>query len=388
MRVAIVSFDAIPDTRIEREIWTLTRRGFEVVYLGARKKGYCSIFGKQSPRLTCIELKGVRRSLAVNIVEPFASRYAAKLRRLLSNLRPDVVLAINPSAGYLASKTGFPVVVDDREYFYIQTRYASPRAYTRLHGLAKGARFAAGSLWRRLLYRVAKVEAWLAKKHPVILTTHQSVEDFSKRFGVNPARLFVLKNYPSQPELGDTIVRTPRPRVVYVGATALHDALGVIPFRDISWSIPPICKILVAGRGFEALLAGTEENVSCFRGLGWVPAPKLREVAGAGSIGLMTWRPSPIHRFFSPNKPYTYAASGSIPLLVSSLESVVEDMPWNPYIVRKEDYENSLVEILEKIAAKEFGELVEEGEKIAERARRELVWERQEEVLLDALRKA
>lgn len=389
LRVAVLSFDGLPDPRVEREMDTLLRLGNEVLFIGPLKGGYCRIFGKEVNGLKCIHPHISKRAVA-NFIEPLVSKYAKKIKSIIYSYKADIVLAINIPSAYIGSKIDLPLIIDNHEYFYLMVKYYPLFGLPNM-SLRRRITYTLGNLRRRWVYQVRKIEAKLAGQYPMIFTNSFALNDFSKRFSISKSKLYVLKNYPSRHEIRDNYnqvnnVEDSRLHVIYISAHAELDANGFIPFRDISLTIKTLCEH--AYKNIEALLIGTKENIDCFKGVGWLDTPEILRLLRIGDIGIASWYPHPLHHYVNPNKPYFYAVNGGIPIVSESLSSVIEDMPWNPYIVKTDYFKDNLRNIINELISMHPDERIDISSKIAINARHNLLWEQQEYVLLEAISKA
>lgn len=383
--VVIISQDPYPDPRVEREIYTLIKYNFKVTFIGRIKKQPCLVLGRKFDDFDCIDMKFDR--LTFSLLEPSLSRTIKKVRHMLNNIKSDVVIAINPIAGYIADRIGVPLVIDNHEYFYMEVKYQPLFGTATMHPLRKPI-YTLGTLRRKWIYRVKLIEAELALKHPMIFTNHYIKQDFKKRFNVDGSNLFVLKNYPSKLEvegIGNIIVGD-KITFGYIG----FDLPTQLSYRDLSATVEVLCDFTKL-YDFKVLVAGVNHNYLCFQGVGWLDMHELYKLFTSIDFGLVTWTPHPIHVFFNPNKPYQYAIVGSVPIVTGTLKSVVEDLPKDAIVIRAEDrdtFKKELKMMLEKLLTLDVEERRNLREKIMEYARRKLIWENQENILLESIKKA
>lgn len=383
--IAIVSQDPYPDMRVEREIYTLLKHGFKVTFIGKVMGRQCLVFDRSFSNFNCINIEF--NWSAYLLLEPGLSRTVRRIKQVLNDVRPDVVIAINPIAGYIVDKLEVPLVIDNHEYFYMLV-LSNPLFGTPSMNVLRRLRYMLGTLRRRWIYRVRFMEAELASKHPMIFTNNKAKRDFAERTGLSENNLFVLKNFPSKPEVEDVGGFTVSDDVVfgYIGV----DLPTQLTIRDLSTTVEVLCKFAKT-YNFKVLVAGIDYDYSCFHGVGWLKRRELYEMLNLVDFGLITWDPHPLHKFFNPNKPYQYAIVGSIPIVTSTLESVIEDLPREAVIIYGTDkttFKNALENAVKDLLTLDKDERRQLRRKVMEYARKTLVWENQEKILLDSIKKA
>ena len=383
--IAIVSQDPYPDPRVEREAFTLIKHGYKVTFIGKINKQPCLILGEKSHNFNCVNVEFHR--LAYSLLEPGLSKTVNKVQRVLNSIKPDIVIAVNPIAGYVVDKLGIPLVIDNHEYFYMLIK-CYPLFGTKVMSLSKRLIYLLGTLRRRWLYRIKLIEADLASKHPMIFTNSYAKKDFSKRFNINENNLFILKNYPSRTEAREIHEIAVNNKITfgYIGL----DLPARSRCRDLSITAEVLCD-LSKQYDFRVLVAGINHKQLCFQGIGWLDMHSLYKLFSTIDFGLATWTPHPLHQFFNPNKPYQYAIVGSVPIVTSTLKSIVDDMPRDAIVIRaydKDTFRDELRSVFEELLALNADERIRLRERIMQYARRKLVWENQEHVLLDSIKNA
>ncbi|RLG83518.1 MAG: hypothetical protein DRO40_04305 [Thermoprotei archaeon] len=383
--VAIVSQDPYPDLRVEREIHTLLKHGFKVTFIGKVKEKPCLVFDRSFSNFNCVDVEFDWSTYL--LLEPGLSRTVKRIKHVLNDVRPEVVVAINPIAGYVMDKLEVPLVIDDHEYYYMLV-LSNPIFGTPSMHILRRLRYMLGALRRRWIYRVRFIEAELASKHPMIFTNNNAKQDFAEKTGISENNLFVLKNYPSKLEVKDIGGFRVSDEVVfgYIGA----DLPTQLTIRDLTTTVEVLYK-LAKMHSFKVLVAGINYNYSCFQGVGWLKRRELYEMLSLVDFGLATWEPHPLHKFFNPNKTYQYAIVGSVPIVTGTLESVIEDLPREAIIIHGTDkttFKNALENVVRDLLALDKDERKELRRRVMEHARKVLVWENQEGALLDSIKKA
>ena len=383
--IAIVSQDPYPDPRVEKEIYTLIKHGFDVTFIGKVREQPCLVFRRRIDNFRCVNVEFDR--FTYSLLEPSLSKTLKRVQRVISDIKPEVVIAINPVAGYIVDKLGIPLLIDNHEYFYMQVK-CNPLLGTKAMRLLKRVTYALGTLRRRWIYRVKLIEAKLASRHPMIFTNRYAKQDFMKRFNLNESDLFVLKNYPSRLEVGgmEDIKTSNEVKFGYIG----FDLPTQSYHRDLSVAAEVLCS-LAKSRNFKVFVAGVDYNYLCFQGVGWLNRYELYNFLSHIDFGLVTWAPHPLHEFFNPNKPYQYAIAGSVPVVTSTLKSVTEDLSKDAIIVQATDrkmFRDALRKTFEELLELSIEKREDLRERVMDYAKRRLIWENQEHTLLASIKKA
>jgi len=385
MHVAIVSQDPYPYIRVEREVYLLLNNGFKVSFIG-RVGGECSVFSGKYEDFQCIEYGF--NNLALNLIEPYLTREAVRLKRVLDHVKPDVVLAINPLIGVIVDKTNYPLVVDDLECFYEKVKYY-PLFGLKNMSVLKRIKYFLGTIRRKWIYRVRKIEVELARKHPLILVSGNAKKYYVERFNLDPGNIYVIPNYPVEREfngINDIIVRD-KPIFGYIGVDIPYST----PYRDMSIAVDVLCSI-VEKYGGEVYMTGVNYSYKCFKGHRY---PTLRDIYHLFQMvdyGLLTHTPNPIHRLVTMNKAYHYAVVGSIPVVTWSYQAVIEDFHGQPIVIvngfDKDGFRRELYRVFTDLVNMDREERFRKRRTIMDYTRRNLVMDKYSGVLVEALNKA
>jgi len=104
-------------------------------------------------------------------------------------------------------------------------------------------------------------------------------------------------------------------------------------------------------------------------------------------FGLLAIRPTPYHKCCGLNRAYIMAHLGAVLVITGTYESVLEDLKEFSLVVDKENFEESLVEVLRKAIDFDCDELNDLRRRLYEYSRSKLVWDLQDDVLAEAVRK-
>jgi len=383
-RIVIVSLERYPDIRIEREIYTLIKYGYEVILLSDIKDYECVVFKRKTSSLRCIKFKP--DTLTYNLIEPWFTKTVLKVEKTLKILRPDIVLAINPVAGSIIKNTGYPMVIDNREYYYHKIRYTPLNIPS--GGFCERVKYFVGSIRRKWIYWVKKLEAQLAEEHPMIFPSQEAAMDFAHRFHISLRHVYSLKNYPTLFEIQWTEEIKNKDWILfgYIG----QDIVTKTPYRNLSITIETLCNMIKKSRT-KVIVAGLDYSYKCFKGIGYLSLDNLYRLLSFVDFGIASWNPHKIHWYFSPNKVYQYAIAGTIPIIVSTLKSVLKDLKDVAMTIEactNDSFRRNLKLLLGRILNMKMDEIIDRREKTMYLSRNKFIWDNQEINLLNSIKYA
>jgi len=241
-------------------------------------------------------------------VPPYFHWIKRKMRRILDNVKPDIIHAHNIFSAKVISDLGYPFVFDDHELNSIKKK--SDIQWERSGIIDKSAGTYETWRWGRWEYEVSA-------KAPVI-TVSDSIAEFYSEHGANA---FVVPNYPSLFEKSNTRLSKQKSDVftaVYLG----NDVSACCrPYRDVR-GITEVFKEL----GVRLVVIGdvklSSDGIIC--SIGYLPHLRLYSVMSTYHVGLLPWKKHWFHAYANPNKPYTYAHSAMVVIATSSLKNVIE----------------------------------------------------------------
>jgi len=105
-------------------------------------------------------------------------------------------------------------------------------------------------------------------------------------------------------------------------------------------------------------------------------------------FGLLAARPTSYHKCCGLNRAYIMAHLGAVPVITGTYESVLKDLGKFSLVVDKENFENSLMEILKRAIDFDCDKLNNLRHRLYEYSRSRLVWDLQADVLAEAVREA
>jgi hypothetical protein len=102
----------------------------------------------------------------------------------------------------------------------------------------------------------------------------------------------------------------------------------------------------------------------------------------ANHIGLLPWKKHWVHNYANPNKPYEYAHAGLLNVLISDAVPVIDTL--GKYVRTFDDYDE-LGDILASYHD-DVGEIIQMRGSIRQFALENLVWEKNEQAILESYR--
>lgn len=289
-----------------------------------------------------------------------------QIKKVIEELRPDIIHAHNIFVGIHTSDTGIPMVLDDHELYSVNVQARMENMIGRRKIEAKIKQ----RVWR-------KWEEKIGEKFPIITTTNNQAKHH-KRYCKN---VFVVPNYPRSDFISpEPLVEAIKNNLVsaYIG----KDVGSQNPHRNIDG----LHKIFSENKAGKLIKIGVSEpNNNNIESTGFVHFSKAYQIMQKNChIGLMPWQPHWFHKYSSPNKPYEYAHCGLWVITTSDLVNVVDDFKENCDTF---DTYGKLAEIL-KYYNQNTDELNKKRRKSLEMAKKKLIWEVNEKKILDAYKLA
>lgn len=298
-----------------------------------------------------------------------AEAVSSGLKKVLEEIRPDLIHAHDLFAAYYAVKTGIATVFDDHELYSLEARAAlealSPFEFSR-----RAKETLKKNKW-------AKWEHFVGE-HAPILAVSKGIADHHTSYC---SHVFTIPNFPcvDSVEPRETIGSNAEPgkiRSVYLG----RDQLGSTdPFRNIAGLHEAFSTNNLTGALVR--IGVSEPNSDRIKSVGRL---QMRDAYAMMykecHIGLLPWRKHWFHRYANPNKVYEYAHCGLWLVSIDDIPSVQDDFGENCDLFS--DYEG-MAEILEKYNSSPT-ELDTKRQRILSYARANLIWEKNEPKILEA----
>ena len=375
MRILHLSDDGLPDWRVEKAALTAKKNGHEV-FFGGR-------LNSNSRSTTFSETYPIKWTAAALIGIPFYyDRVKKQIEKLVKRVRPDIVHSHNIGSAKVSHDLGLPVVFDDHEYFRMLSlvnaenikSQNSMHTNSRLDRTIQSMKLSFIS--RQSISNWTKWERDLVTSVPTITVSEQIAQELRTVCEARTKEIFVVPNYPLEAETIE--FREPRPHdklsCVYAGGDSKHKQ---VTNRDISG----LTNIFLDNDIGNLTIIGWEaESSEKFKATGFLPRDKMFYEMIENSIGLIPWKKHWSHPFLNPNKAYEYAHAGLFVMVTLDLTSVIHTLDDN--CLTFEDYDDLTSKL--QYFKTNMDELYDKRLKIFNYARRNLVWERYENNIIDS----
>lgn len=328
IRILHTSHTGLPDPRIEKTALVMKREGHEMFFLGGRPIRYQ---GLNAFEATAHE--PMASSFGVAIEFGFKKRWL----KAVDKFKPDVIHAHNLIAAAMMLDTDYPVIYDDHENWGRQLFKYKERGIIR-------RMFATP-----LVMKTPKWEREILQEYPVITVSEANANDH-RRYS---DRVFITHNYPSIKDFEFLNNRTDRQGLVYVGGD--FSLPSFLPHRDMSGLKDILDFDIISGMPHSVMM----ERLTHYR------------------VGLVPWKPFDYQKCMDPNKNYEYLHAGLQVVLNPILKRAMEN---DPYVHPFNSYSDirEVVETLPPVS----------GEEVMDHARRNYVWEMQEDIIKHVYRLA
>jgi len=375
MRILHLSDDGLPDWRVEKAALTAKKNGHEV-FFGGR-------LNSNSHSTTFSETYPIKWTAAALIGIPFYyDRVKKQIEKLVKRVRPDIVHSHNIGSAKVSHDLGLPVVFDDHEYFRMLSLVNAENIKSQ-NSMHTNSRFdrtiqsmKLSFISRQSISNWTKWERDLVTSVPTITVSEQIALELRTVCDARTKEIFVVPNYPLEAETIE--FREPRPHdklsCVYAGGDSKHKQ---VTNRDISG----LTNIFLDNDIGNLTIIGWEaESSEKFKATGFLPRDKMFYEMIENSIGLIPWKKHWSHPFLNPNKAYEYAHAGLFVMVTLDLTSVIQTLDDN--CLTFEDYDDLTSKL--QYFKTNMDELYDKRLKIFNYARRNLVWERYENKIIDS----
>jgi glycosyltransferase involved in cell wall biosynthesis len=188
--------------------------------------------------------------------------------------------------------------------------------------------------------------------------------------------IFVVPNFPLEVETTEFSEPQPHEKLscVYAGGDSKYKQ---VTNRDIC-GLPNL--FMSRDIGNLTIIGWEEEASEKFKATGFLPREKMFHEMIQNSIGLIPWKKHWSHPFLNPNKAYEYAHAGLFVMVTSDLTSVIHTLGDN--CLTFENYDDLALKL--QNFKSNMDNLYERRLKIFNYARRNLVWEKHDNKIIDA----
>ncbi len=388
MKIAIVSNKGLPDPRVEREISTLIKNDYRVYYVG-KYSGSTGIVDLSSIKIYNVEGWSHRINLKI---PPYYHWMKRRVGKILKEIKPDVVLVPNIYAGIMIHELGYPLVVDDRESYsykrFIGSFYIKSNIQRHIKNL--------------YLKRMREYERTLSEHHPILAVTRAGYIHY--RFTLGSSKVYLLRNFPLRREgevYGEYSSSINVDKIVfnYAGREISEQLPSRIDWqymflnyhRIIKHTVMALYKLYEKSNNIKLLVVGDRRLKSdhLIDSVGYVRHDVLYKYMAISHYGLYSYYPSIYHQFVSSLRVYMYALIGVPVIITSTFKDILEVMKDYCIVVDEDDYIDNLYKVLGEIISSFDPEShAKQRERIRRYAVTNIVWENNEQKLLEAFRAA
>jgi hypothetical protein len=380
LKVLHLSDMHLPDWRIEKSAFTDLNRGHEVVFAGMKSNYTGNVFSKVfqihwTPR--------ARRAV------PFYWHSVKKqLEGVIKETRPDVIHAHNIFSAKMVSEFGIPFVYDDHEFWPIYVKRQSEVSKQSQHRVQRSS-----SAWPRAMVRKIlreflasrAIKLWtrwereIVSSHPTITVSEQIAAEL--RTNYHAKNVFVVPNFPMYSEVKDF----EKPRFldslssVYAGVEAKGEITPA--HRKIDGFVSTFLEKDIGNLVIIGWDDKSSSNKVKYRG--FLPRQDMFREMSNHSIGIIPFSRHWSHIYISPNKAYEYPHAGLVVLTTSGFEPVKDIL--KEHCVTFEDYADMASKLM--YFKETMDELHNKRLQIFDYARKNLIWEKNENYIFEAYKR-
>jgi glycosyltransferase involved in cell wall biosynthesis len=288
----------------------------------------------------------------------------------------------------MASEFEIPFVYDDHEYWPVYVKRQSEIARQNQQNIrlltpgwprALARKFLLDFLMSQAVKLWTKWEQEIVSSHPTITVSEQIAADLRTNYKAKD--VFVVPNFPMFSEVRDF----EKPRFydtlssVYAGVEAKGEATPA--HRNIDGFFSTFMRQDV---GDLVVIGWDSKSPSAkVKYMGFLPREEMFKEMLNHSVGLVPFKRHWSHVYISPNKAYEYAHAGLAIVCTSSFAAIKGIL--GQHCITFEDYED-MASIL-KYFKENLDELYERRLRIFEFARENLIWEKNENRIIEAYKR-
>ena len=386
MRILHLSDAGLPDWRIEKCAKSALNRGHQVFFAGLHSYVNNDTF---SAVHSLDWTSRARRAI------PYYWHCVKKqLKRIVIEVRPDLVHAHNIFSAKMISEFEIPFVYDDHEYWpsYVEREIES---YNLDLANSNRSNYDARSLIRRLLLGFLnhrflqlgiKWEKEIVSSNPT-LTVSETIASEIRRLG--GTKVFVSPNFPMKKEIEN--LQPPKFHrelsSVYTGIQPKHNIK--IVHRDMDGFVDIFNRNNDVGSltmiGFEDLNHDnfySRDGSSTVTYRGFLPRHIMYQEMQNSSIGLVPFKRHWSHKYISPNKAYEYVHAGLLVMCTSSFVTIKNIL--NEHCITFEDYDDLISQL--RYYKHNIEKIYERRMRAQTFAKENVIWDKYEQNIFDAYR--
>lgn len=289
-----------------------------------------------------------------------------QIKQCVEKIKPDIIHAHNIFVAYHSLNLKIPLVLDDHELYSVEIKansknFSWKRKFTA--NLKEG-------LWK-------KWEQKIGEKHPIIAVS-KTIAQHHKKYCKN---VFVVPNYPTKNSIEmKKFIESTKDNMcsVYLGTDSedLNSIRNIRGLHEIFSSKKDV--------GFLKRIGVSSPNNSKIQSFGFIPMREAYKIMQKYChVGLLPWHHHWFHQYCCPNKVYEYAHNGLWLITIDDLTPVIDD--FGKHCDKFSSYDNlsSLLEFYNQNP----DDLNKKRRDILNFAKDNLIWEKNEDKILDAYKK-
>jgi Glycosyltransferase Family 4 len=375
----------LPDWRIEKCATSALNRGYQVFFAGLHSRAENNTFS------VVYRLDWTPR--ARRAIPCYWHCVKKQLKRILIELRPDVVHAHNIFSAKIISEFDIPFVYDDHEYWpsYVERQIES---YNLNLANSNTSKYNARSLIRRLLLGFLnrrffqlglKWETELVSSTPT-MTVSEAIASEIRRLG--GTKVFITPNFPMKKEIEN--LQPPKFHKelssVYAGIEPKHNIKivhrnmdGFVDLFNRNNDVGSLTMIGIDDPIRHNFHCSSERScMVTYRG--FLPRHLMYQEMQNSSIGLIPFRSHWSHKYISPNKAYEYAHAGLLVMCSSSFVTIKNIL--NEHCITFGDYDDLISQL--RYCKDNIEKVYEKRMRVYGFAKENLIWEKYEQNIFDA----
>jgi len=367
----------LDDSRIIKSALTGKKSGFEVSFCGQKPRtSFTTNIFKDTEWIKVSNRARVSELFLpiINQIWPFypypkhALSFQKQIKRSAEKIKPDIIHAHNIFVAYHSMNLGIPLVLDDHELYSIETKAKKENSNQKKKSVSQFKE----KLWK-------KWEEKIGEKYPII-TVSNLIAQHHKKYCKN---VFVVPNYPTRDSIELKNIKEVKKSnlcSVYIGTDSVEN---IDPIRNIRG----LHDIFLSEKDVGHLnrIGVSSPNNSKIQSFGFIPMKEAYQIMQKNChIGLLPWQHHWFHEYCSPNKVYEYALCGLWLITINDLKSVIDD--FGPHCDTFGDYKE-LVSLLRHYN-NHPDEINKKRNLSLDYAKSHLIWEKNEQKILDAYKLA
>jgi len=375
LKILHITDGGLDDLRVINAALTGKKSGYEEFFCGEKPRtNFTTDVFKDTQWIKISNRVRISESISPSIDKfwpfyPFPKHALAlekQIKLCVEKIKPDIIHAHNIFVAYHSLNLEIPLVLDDHELYSVEIIANTENSSWRRKTISKIKE----KLWK-------KWENMIGEKHPII-TVSKTIANHHKKYCKN---VFVVPNYPRKNSIENKYFNEATNNnlsSVYLG-TDFKDSNSIRNIRGLHEIFSE-----EKNTGFLKRIGVSSPNNSKIQSFGFIPMKEAYQIMQKQChIGLLPWRHHWFHEYCCPNKVYEYAHNGLWLVTIDDLSPVIDD--FGKFCDKFNSYDNlsSLLEFYNQNP----DDLNKKRHDILNFAKDNLIWEKNEDKILDAYKK-